>query len=148
MVLGRYPDISLAQARELATAAIGDLVSGIHPKAARAATAARPLPPWLKPSSAGPPPPSCAPPRDRENHRPASHAALGQPRRLEIPRADAITMIETLAAKSGPYMAAKALALASSIFRYAMTREQVESNPCNLIKPRTSSGKWLRASGS
>src|SRR5215472_1678683 len=30
--LGRYPDISLAKARVLATAAIGDLVSGIHPK--------------------------------------------------------------------------------------------------------------------
>src|SRR5258707_9028380 len=29
---GRYPDISLAKARALATAAIGDLVSGIHPK--------------------------------------------------------------------------------------------------------------------
>src|SRR6476659_2290475 len=31
--LGRYPDIGLAQARALATAVIGDLVSGIHPKA-------------------------------------------------------------------------------------------------------------------
>ena len=31
--LGRYPDIGLAKARALATAAIGDLVSGIHPKA-------------------------------------------------------------------------------------------------------------------
>ena len=31
--LGRYPDIGLAQARVLATAAIGDLVAGIHPKA-------------------------------------------------------------------------------------------------------------------
>src|SRR5262249_24958550 len=33
LVLGRYPDISLAKARKLATAAIGDLVAGIHPKA-------------------------------------------------------------------------------------------------------------------
>ena len=31
--LGRYPDIGLAKARALATVAIGDLVSGIHPKA-------------------------------------------------------------------------------------------------------------------
>ena len=33
VVLGRYPEISLAQARKLATAALGDLVSGVHPKA-------------------------------------------------------------------------------------------------------------------
>ena len=31
--LGRYPDMSLAKARALATVAIGDLVAGIHPKA-------------------------------------------------------------------------------------------------------------------
>src|SRR5262245_64926889 len=31
--LGRYPDISLTQARALATRAISDLVSGLYPKA-------------------------------------------------------------------------------------------------------------------
>src|SRR5262244_3349742 len=35
VVLGRYPDISLAEARKLATAALGDLVSGVHPKQRR-----------------------------------------------------------------------------------------------------------------
>ena len=51
-----------------------------------------------------------------------------------ITRADAITMVEALDRASGPYTAAKALALASSIFRHAMTREQIASNPCALIK--------------
>jgi integrase len=51
-----------------------------------------------------------------------------------ITRADAITMVEALDRASGPYTAAKALALASSIFRHAMTREQIVSNPCALIK--------------
>ncbi len=51
-----------------------------------------------------------------------------------ITRADAITMVEDLDRASGPYTAAKALALASSIFRHAMTREQIASNPCTLIK--------------
>jgi hypothetical protein len=31
VVLGRYPEISLAQARKLATVALGDLVAGVHP---------------------------------------------------------------------------------------------------------------------
>ena len=44
-------------------------------------------------------------------------------------------MIETIGEESGPYMAAKALALASSIYRFGVTRELVESNPCHLIKP-------------
>jgi integrase len=43
-------------------------------------------------------------------------------------------MIEDLDRTSGPYTATKVLALASSIFRHAMTREQVASNPCTLIK--------------
>src|SRR5262249_3559707 len=47
---------------------------------------------------------------------------------------DAIAMVEALDRASGPYTAAKALALASSIFRHAMTREQVANDPCALIK--------------
>ena len=43
-------------------------------------------------------------------------------------------MVEALDRASGPYTAAKALALASAIFRHAMTREQIASNPCALIK--------------
>src|SRR5258707_6112737 len=34
--LGCYPEVSLATARKLATAALGDLVSGVHPTKARA----------------------------------------------------------------------------------------------------------------
>src|SRR5215469_3135053 len=33
VVLGRYPDMSLAMARKRATAALGDLIAGMHPKA-------------------------------------------------------------------------------------------------------------------
>src|SRR6266540_5259105 len=32
VVLGRYPEVSLARARRLATEALGDLVTGVHPK--------------------------------------------------------------------------------------------------------------------
>jgi integrase len=53
----------------------------------------------------------------------------------EIKRSDVIAMLEAIDAGSGPYMAAKALALASSVYRFGVTRELVESSPCHLIKP-------------
>jgi integrase len=143
VVLGRYPDVSLAQARELATAALGDLVSGVHPKARareeRAAAARQEANTFAALA-------------DRFLRRPAAtklrtasaiektinrHLIPRWGARVasEIRRADAIAMIETISEESGPYMAAKALALASSIYRFGVMRELVESNPCNLIKP-------------
>jgi integrase len=46
-------------------------------------------------------------------------------------------MLEEIDRKSGPYMAARALALASSIYRFGITRElgNIASNPCQFIKP-------------
>jgi integrase len=133
--LGRYPDISLTQARALATTAIGDLVSGIHPKARerqqRAATFAALAEAFLSR-------PAAAKQRTADEIRKTVGRYLlprwGSRAASSITRADAITMVEALDRASGPYTAAKALALASSIFRHAMTREQVASNPCALIK--------------
>ena len=133
--LGRYPDIGLAQARVLATAAIGDLVAGIHPKARerqrRATTFAALAEAFLSR-------PAAAKQRTADEIRKTVGRYLlprwGSRAASSITRADAITMVEALDRASGPYTAAKALALASSIFRHAMTREQVASNPCALIK--------------
>jgi integrase len=61
----------------------------------------------------------------------------------EIKRRDVIAMIETIGEESGPYMAAKVLALASSIYRFGVTRELVESNPCHLIKPSDFVGEMV-----
>ena len=73
--------------------------------------------------------------RDQEDGRPVSPAALGQARRSAAsPAPMPSPWSKTSTATSGPYTAAKALALASSIFRHAMTREQIASNPCTLIK--------------
>jgi integrase len=131
--LGRYPDISLAQARALATAAIGDLVSGIHPKAREqhATTFAALAEAFLSR-------PAAAKQRTADEIRKTVGRYLlprwGSRAASRITRADAITMVEALDRASGPYTAAKALALASSIFRHAQTREQIASNPCALIK--------------
>jgi integrase len=133
--LGRYPDLSLAQARALATAAIGDLVAGIHPKTRerqrRATTFAALAEAFLSR-------PAAAKQRTADEIRKTVGRYLlprwGNRAASSITRADAITMVEALDRTSGPYTAAKALALASSIFRHAMTRELLASNPCALIK--------------
>ena len=143
VVLGRYPDVSLARARRLATEALGDLVSGVHPKERereqrlteakrQANTFAALADQFLRRPAAA-------------KQRTASEIGKTINRHLiprwgarvasEIKRRDVIAMIETIGAESGPYMAAKVLALASSIYRFGVTRELVESNPCHLIKP-------------
>jgi integrase len=133
VVLGRYPSISLATARKLATAALGDLVSGVHPKARKqhVATFAALAEAFLSR-------PAAAKQRTADEIRKTVGRYLlprwGNRAASSITRADAITMVEALDRASGPYTAAKALALASSIFRHAMTHEQVVNNPCALVK--------------
>ena len=135
VLIGRYPDIGLAQARTLASAAIGDLVSGIHPRdraaRARASSFAALTEAFLSRPAAA-----------RQRTATAIRRTVAQhllPRwgsrdAARITRADAITMVEELDRTAGPYAAAKALALASAIFRHAMMREQIASNPCTLIR--------------
>src|SRR5262249_56407025 len=55
----------------------------------------------------------------------------------EIKRADVINLLEEIDRASGPYMAAKVLAFASSIYRFAITRElgNITTNPCQFIRP-------------
>src|SRR5262249_40806223 len=133
--LGRYPDIGLAQARALATAAIGDLVAGTPPKPRERHGRAPPSPAL---ADASLPRPAAAKQRTAGEIRKTVGRYLlprwGSRAASSITRADAITMVEALDRASGPYTAAKALALASSIFRHAMTREQVANDPCALIK--------------
>jgi integrase len=138
VVFGRYPEISLAQARKLATVALGDLIAGVHPRERtqrrQANTFAALAEEFLRRPAAAKLRTASAiekvvrkHPIPRWGARPAA----------EIRRADVITMIEAIDKESGPYMAAKVLALASSIFRFGITRELggLENNPCHLIKP-------------
>ena len=135
VLLGRYPDIGLAQARTLATAAIGDLVSGIHPRdREQPRSTPAPSPRSLRPSSPALPPPGSAPPRDQKDGRPASAAALGQSRRIAHHPRRRHHHGRGARPDGRPLHAAKALALASAIFRHAMMREQIASNPCTLIR--------------
>jgi integrase len=151
VVLGRYPDVSLARARMLATEALGDLVTGVHPKERereqrlteakrQANTFAALADQFLRRPAAA-------------KQRTASEIGKTINRHLiprwgarvasAIKRRNVIAMIETIGGESGPYMAAKVLALASSIYRFGVTRELVESNPCHLIKPSDFVGEMV-----
>jgi len=136
VVLGRYPDISLATARKLASTALGDLVSGVHPKQRR-----HPINTFGALAEAFLRRPAAAKQRTASEIEKTIKRHLiprwGARVAAEIKRADAIRMLEEIDRKSGPYMATKALALASSIYRFGITRElgNIESNPCQFIKP-------------
>ena len=130
---------------------LGDLVSGVHPKA-RVRKGAN----------------TFAALAEQFLRRPAAakqRTAIGDPKRTInqhlIPRwgmrvaseiNSAVTSLPCLRPSmrgSGPYMAAKALALASSVYRFGVTRELVESSPCHLINTkRLRWGEWPRDSGS
>jgi integrase len=145
VVLGRYPGVTLAQARKLATTALGDLVAGVHPKerarAERLAAARRKANTFAALAEQFLRRPTAA------KQRTATEIAKAIDRHLvprwgarvvaDIKRGDVIAMLEAIDAERGPYMAAKALALASGIFRFGITREiaGLEHNPCHLIKP-------------
>jgi integrase len=134
VVLGRYPEISLAQARKLATTALGELVSGVHPRERRrqANTFAALADQFLRRPAAAKLRTAAAIEKVINRHL---VPRWGTRIAGEIRRADVIAMLEAIGEKSGPYMASKVLVLASSIYRFGVTRELVETNPCHLITP-------------
>jgi integrase len=138
VVLGRYPDINLAQARKLAAAALSELVAGVHPRERaqreQANTFAALAEAFLRRPAAA-------------KQRTASEIEKNIRRHLlprwgdrlasEIKRSDVIALLEAIDQASGPYMAAKAFALASEIYRFGVIREWdgLDRNPCHFIKP-------------
>jgi integrase len=151
VVLGRYPEISLATARKRATAALSHLVAGVHPKERareeQLAHAKRQLNTFAALAEAFQQRPAAA------RQRTASEIAKTIKRHLlarwgnrvasGIKRSDVIAMLEDIDSGSGPYMAAKTFALASQIFRFGITHELggLQSNPCHPLKPSDFVGK-------
>jgi integrase len=137
VVLGRYPEVSLAKARKLATTALGDLVAGVHPKQRarerQVNTFAALADEFLCRPAAAKRRTAAAIKKNIERHL---IPRWGTRIAAEIKRTDAIAMLEEIDRDSGPYMAARALALASSIYRYGITRElgNITSNPCQFLK--------------
>jgi integrase len=138
VVLGRYPNTSLAKARRLAVEALSDLLSGIHPKRRvqkrQDNTFAALVEQFVRRPAASTQ--RTGPQIEKTIYR---HLIprWGDRSAAKIKRSDVIAMLEEIDEQSGPYMATKALALASSIYRFGVTRDLagLESNPCHLIKP-------------
>jgi integrase len=150
VVLGTYPAVSLAKARRLATEALSDIVSGVHPKERERSE-------------------RLAQVRQRANtfealateyiSRRAAKIRTGTAisqvieRELisrwgsrpltEIGRADVIRMVEDVGDRAGIYAAHKALALAKSLFNWGIAREYagLDRSPCYLIKAADLVGK-------
>src|SRR5262245_62104870 len=110
VVLGRYPDISLAQARKLATVALSELVSGVHPRERRrqANTFAALADQFLRRPAATKLRTAAAIEKVINRHL---VPRWGTRIAGEIRRADVIAMLEAIGEKSGPYMASKVLVL-------------------------------------
>ena len=151
VALGRYPDISLARARVLATEALGDLVAGVHPRERereeRLADARRKADTFagLAERYLG----------HRASGRRTAHKIGRIVRRYllvrwgsrpvtDIKRADVREMVEDIREQSGRHAARQALTYASAIFGYGAALEYggLEQNPCRLVKAGDLLGKF------
>jgi integrase len=143
VALGRYPEITLAEARKRATAALGDLVSGVHPREReraerlaaakkRASTFGALVNQYL----------------DRRASERRTHKEIGRIVRrylldrwasitvTDIGRADVLELVEEVRARSGRHAARQALTYASSVLAYGCARGYggLEINPCRMVK--------------
>jgi integrase len=151
VVLGRYPDISLARARVLATEALGDLVAGVHPRERereeRLAEARRTADTFAGLA-------------DRYlRHRASERRTAREIGRIvrryllvrwgsrpvtDIKRADVREMVEDVREQSGRHAARQALTYASAILGYGAALEYggLEQNPCRMVKAGDLLGKF------
>jgi len=157
VALGRFPELSLAKARRLATVVLGDLASGKHPKerereeqerkaererveaACKANTFASLASLYIQ--------------RHAAKKRTAVAIAQVIERHLmpcwgsqivtEIKRADVIALIERVADRSGPEAARQVLTYAGAVFNFGLARDfgGLDRNPCHLVKKRALIGE-------
>jgi integrase len=148
--LGAYPGVTLATARKRASAALGDLMAGIHPRERereerlaaakmKATTFAGLADRYLE--------------RRASERRSAKEIGLIVRRYLlpwstravtEIRRTDVLELVEGVRARSGLHAARQALTYASAILGYGCATGYggLEANPCALVKAGTVLGAF------
>ena len=135
--LGRYPDISYADARELAFEARRKIASGIDPKQAgqegeQALTFAELCDLYMRLHSE---------PNKRSTHLDRQMLArdilpaLGTLPAAAVERRDIVRLVDHVTARSG-HSGNRTLALISGIFNFGVDRDLVSANPAHRIKPR------------
>jgi len=137
LALGRFPEVSVADARARATSMLGDIVKGANPADDRARAKADPTfgelaDLYLKHHA-------------RAKKRPRSVAAdeymlnadllpAWKDRKLPaIGRRDVIALLDEVVARGAPIHANRLRALASTIFNFAIGRDLVENNPAHKV---------------
>ena len=135
--LGRYPDISYADARDRAFEARRKIASGIDPKQARqegeqALTFAELCDLYMRLHSE---PNKRSAHLDRQSLARDILPALGTLPATAVERRDIVRLVDHVTARSG-HSGNRTLALLSGIFNFGVDRDLVNTNPAHRIKPR------------
>jgi len=137
LTLGRFPDLSVADARARATGTLGDVVKGANPAEERARAKADPTFGELaelyierharikkKPRSVA----------EDEHMLKADLLPAWKERKLPaIGRRDVIALLDEVVARGAPIHANRVRALVSSIFNFAIGRDLTEFNPAHKV---------------
>jgi integrase len=139
--IGRYPDVSLAQARERATTLRREVTSGVNPVERKrrerqeyesksfAALAERYLNEHARRFKR-------SAPADERNLRLHVLPHWAQRRYEEIQRRDVIELCEGMVAAGTATNANRVQALISSVFSFALDADLVQANPCSRLRKR------------
>ena len=137
LTLGRFPNLSVADARAKATSVLGDVANGGDPGADRARAKADPTFAELaelyleRHARVKKKPRSIA---EDEYMLAADLLPAWRDRKLPtISRRDVIAVLDTIVARGAPIRANRVLALASTIFNFAIGRDLLEHNPAHRI---------------
>lgn len=142
ITLGRYPDISLAKAREIAAARRAEVQQGIDPAAekrkaehaaANAWTFARLAEDYLQKAGARLAPATMK--QRRQQLRDYINPKIGPLRAAEVSPADVVGIAETLSRKS-LHVARLSLITLREVFAHGVARHVVTANPCAHVKAK------------
>ena len=136
MTLGRFPELSVADARAKATSTLGDIAKGVDPAADRARAKADPTFGELaelyieRHARVKKKPRSIA----EDEYMLADLLPAWADRKLPtISRRDVIAVLDGIVARGSPVQANRVLALASTVFNFAIGRDLIEHNPAHRV---------------
>lgn len=145
LTLGRYPDISLTKAREIATAKRAEVQQGVDVAAekrkagiaaAQAWTFERLAEDYMEKAASGAKPLSASTIKGRRQQlRDYAYPKIGSIKAAEVSPAEIVTIVEAVGGKS-LHVARLVLIAIREVFSHGVARHVVEANPCAHIKAK------------
>lgn len=130
--IGRYPTMSLAEARSAASQLIAKMDSGTHPRSKTVETTADAYGDWIEKDQ-----------RDRRRKRNVELAMekhvlpyIGRRRLASVQRADINAVLDRVVAGGAPIQANRVLAYTRRFFNWCVEQDLLEGSPCQGVKPR------------